>query len=282
MNTPSIPVDRRECRRAPPAPHGSRSSRSPEPIRWPRRDRRACRGPLSGSAARGPQDRSPSGGNLANAANRSASTRLLTIGAMTPAAPASRSRLARGEIADRRPYDRRPAGERNRKNCPRGAGEVERAVLHVEDDRVERPPAPALPPPPLRSCRPRPRTPAPPPTGSSTAFQPPPQSCAPSPAIARHIITASSFEIHPLSAHFGVAGNPRARPRASVLRSSSPGSDPRKTRPLPSAASFFFPATKGFLRPGNGPVINFPCYGFLFAPQRPGSAPAGNVREKRS
>ncbi len=41
------------------------------------------------------------------------------------------------ELPDRHPYDRGLAGERDGEDRPRGAGEVERAVLHVEHHRVE-------------------------------------------------------------------------------------------------------------------------------------------------
>ena len=41
------------------------------------------------------------------------------------------------EFTDRRSYDSRLAGQRHRENGPRGADEVEHAVLHVEHDGVE-------------------------------------------------------------------------------------------------------------------------------------------------
>jgi hypothetical protein len=60
----------------------------------------------------------------------------LTIGAMTPAAPASRRRLA-SENSPTGADDRRLAGQRDRENGARGADEVEHPVLQVEHDGVE-------------------------------------------------------------------------------------------------------------------------------------------------
>ena len=73
-------------------------------------------------AARGPQDRCPSGGNLTDSTKHRASSPLSVIGARIPQAPVSVSCPARANP---------PIGTRAMVGLPASA------VLHVEDNRVE-------------------------------------------------------------------------------------------------------------------------------------------------
>ena len=92
--------------------------------------------PESPSAMAGPQLRSPSGGNFVKRAKARASSTVLTIGAMMPEAPQSSTRDA---------VAKSPTGMRTSAGCPAtaparrpdGAGDIDRAVLHVERDAID-------------------------------------------------------------------------------------------------------------------------------------------------